>query len=91
MERTKWTDERIDERMAAIDQRFDRESEAIRDLGREIRDLRDEMRSGFSELRAEIAGCRADLWAFQKQVLPIVAGLAIALIGLLGAFVAAQF
>ena len=91
MERTKWTDERIDERMAAIDQRFDRESEAIRDLGREIRDLRDEMRSGFSELRVEIAGCRADLWAFQKQVLPIVAGLAIALIGLLGAFVAAQF
>ena len=91
MERTKWTDERIDERMAAIDQSFDRESEAIRDLGREIRELRDEMRSGFSELRVEIAGCRADLWAFQKQVLSIVAGLAIALIGLLGAFVAAQF
>jgi hypothetical protein len=113
MERAKWTDDLIDERMAAMDEKFDR-------LFTEVREFRQEMRAGFSELRSEnvglrrdiavvdsglrrdiagvdsglrgeIATMRADLWAFQKQVLSIVAGLAIALIGLLGAFVAAQF
>jgi hypothetical protein len=117
MERAKWTDALIDERMAAMDEKFDRQFEESRMLRAEMRsgfselraemhsgfsglraemqsgisELRAEMQSGFSELRAEIAASRADLWAFQKQVLSIVAGFAIALIGLLGAFVAAQF
>ena len=34
---------------------------------------------------------RADLWNFQKQALTIVAAVMVAVIGLLGAFVAAQF
>jgi hypothetical protein len=84
MERTKWTDERIDDRMSAMDEKWDRAFE-------ELRTLHAEMRPGFADLRAEIAATRADLWSFQKQVLAIVAAAAVALIGLLGAFVAAQF
>lgn len=44
MERLRW----IDERMNAIDERFDRQLE-------ELRLLRVEMRAGFAELRVEIA------------------------------------
>jgi len=74
MERTRWTDELIDERMQAIDENFDR-------LFTELLTLRQEMHAGFSELRAEMV-------AFHRQVTLIVAGLAVALIGLLGAIVA---
>jgi hypothetical protein len=85
MERVRWTDERIDERMAAMDEKFDR-------LFDELHSLRDEMRAGFGELRGEIVLLRTELGkeilASHRQVTFIVAGLAIALIGLLGAAVA---
>lgn len=85
MERVKWTDDLIDERMTAIDNNFDRQLE--------------EMRSGFSELRAEMAALRQrvdagfseqyhQMLAFQRQLIFIVAGLVVALIGLLSAVVA---
>jgi hypothetical protein len=94
MERVKWTDDLIDERMAAIDDKFDRQLEELRALRSEMRsgfsELRAEMRTGFTEMRAEMAAIRSDLWNFQRQALTIVAGLLIALVGLLGAFVAAQ-
>ncbi len=41
MERARWTDERLDERMAVIDERFERGFE--------------EMRAGFAEVRADIS------------------------------------
>ena len=92
MERVKWTDDLIDERMAAIDEKFDRQFE-------ETRALREEMRSGFSDLRAEMGALRQrmdagfaeqhhEMFAFQRQMLFIVAGFVVALIGLLGAAVA---
>jgi hypothetical protein len=132
MERVRWTDERIDERMAAMDEKFDR-------LFEETHALRGEMKAGFADLRGEIAAVRTDLQAeigavrtglggevagvrtelgavrtdlggeiagvrtelgalrteltgqlftFHRQVMLIVGGLAVALIGLLGAAVA---
>ena len=95
MERAKWTDDLIDERMAAIDEKCDRQLDELRALRTEMRtgfsEMRAEMHAGFSETRAEIAVMRADLWNFQKQALTIVAAVMVAVIGLLGAFVAAQF
>jgi len=92
MERAKWIDDLIDERMASIDEKFDRQFE-------ETRALREEMRSGFSDLRAEMGALRQrmdagfaeqhhEMFAFQRQMLFIVAGFVVALIGLLGAAVA---
>jgi hypothetical protein len=72
MERGSWTDDRLDERMAAMEEKFDRLFEELRDV------------------RGEIAALRADFSAFQRQVVVILAGLAVGQLGLLGAFVAAQ-
>jgi hypothetical protein len=49
MERTRWPDERLDERFTSIDRTLER-------IDRDIRDLRTEMRAGFSELRTELGG-----------------------------------
>ena len=46
-ERTTWTDERIDDRMASMDARFDR-------IDTELRELRAEMRDEFRALRADM-------------------------------------
>ncbi len=82
MERLKWTDDLIDERMATIDDKFDR-------LFSEIHALRNEMNAGFAELRAEMVSLRRDVHAdhvaLHRHVNLIVAGFAVALLGLLGA------
>jgi hypothetical protein len=54
MERLRWTDERIDERMAAIDERFERQFE-------ESRMFREEMRAGFAALQVEIGAVRGEI------------------------------
>ena len=84
MDRLKWTDDLIDERMGTIDDKFDRRFS-------EMHALREETRAGFADLRGDIADVRRDLSASQRQLNLIVAGFAFALLGLLGAFVAAQF
>ena len=72
MERTRWTDERIDDRMTAMDEKWDRQSEELQSLSAEMRaefsavraeatELRVEMQAGFSGLRAEMTGLRADM------------------------------
>ena len=71
MERAGWTDERLDERMAVIDERFERGFE-------EMRAMREEMHAGFAALRS-------DLSALQRQITHILAGLAIALLGVIAA------
>jgi hypothetical protein len=78
MERLKWTDSLIDERMATMDKSLDRLSE-------EIHALRDEMRSGFASLRDEVAEVRRDVFTAQRQMTLIMAGFAVGLLGLLGA------
>ena len=82
--------------MALIDERFERGFE-------KMAAIRAEMRAGFADMRAEISGVRgdlsgvradisavrADLSATQRQMIQIVAGLAIALLGVLTAAIAA--
>jgi hypothetical protein len=73
MERTRWTDDLIDERMGSIDKKLDRlyeESQALR-----------------SELNREIGGVRAELVTFRNQVMWLLGGLTVSLVGLLGAAV----
>jgi hypothetical protein len=71
--------------MATIDDKFDR-------LFSEIRALRGEINRSFVELHAELVSLRRDVHAdhvaLQRHVTLIVAGFAVALLGLLGA---AQF
>jgi hypothetical protein len=58
VERVRWTDERLDDRMSAIDTSFQR----VFDEMRADRDsLRAEMRAGFAEVRSDIS-------ALQRQV-----------------------
>ena len=64
--------------MTAIDDRFER-------LFDEMREQRHEMRAGFAEIRADLAEMRSDLSAVQRQMTLIVGGFAIGLLGLLGA------
>jgi hypothetical protein len=47
VERSTWTDARLDDRFDRIDRRFDR-------VDRDIAELRTEMRAGFGELRQAI-------------------------------------
>ncbi len=60
MERGRWTDERIDERMNAIDQTFERIFEEMRAMRT---DLTAEMRAMRSDLTAEMRAMRGDLTA----------------------------
>jgi hypothetical protein len=89
MERARWTDERLDVRMAVIDERFERGFE-------EMRAMHEEMHAGFVALRGEIVEMRGDisevrgsLLALQQTVTQIVAGFAIALLGVVAAGVTA--
>jgi len=81
MERVRWTDERIDERMAAMDEKFDRQFDELRLLRQDMHggfaELRTEMRAGFAELRTEIV-------ALHRQTTYVVAAFAVGLLGLLG-------
>jgi hypothetical protein len=61
MERTAWTDERLDDRMAGIDKSID--------------SLTVEMRAGFAELRAEMRDLRADFNRFQDRMVQVGFGL----------------
>jgi hypothetical protein len=65
MERTRWTDDLIDERMASIDHKLDRNLEESRLLRAEIGALRTDLSGQIVALRTdlggEIAGLRTDL------------------------------
>ena len=89
MERAKWTDDLIDERMASIDEKFDRQSQELgmlreevragfAELRSEMRDLRGEMRGGFAELRVEIVGVH-------RQLVFALTAFGVGVLGLLGA------
>ena len=58
MERARWTDERLDDRMTAIDTPFDRVFEELR---AERGETRAEMRAERAELRAEMRALRSEL------------------------------
>jgi hypothetical protein len=58
VERTRWTDERLDDRMSAIDTSFERVFEELR---AERAEMRAEMRAERAELRIEMRAMRAEL------------------------------
>ena len=106
MERASWTDDRIDERMTAIDAGLDGLRAETRGLRDEIGDLRSELRTEVgdlrSELRTEITGLRtefrqelgafrAEVAAFHRQVTVILGSFAVALLGMLGGLIATLY
>ena len=76
MERATWTDERIDEKMKAIDTTFD-------DIRSELAELRAEMRAGFAELRAGI-------FSLHRQLTYVAVTFGLGALGLAGVLAAPQ-
>jgi len=74
MERSVWTDERLDDLAQRMDTGFDR-------VDRDIRDLRAEMGQGFAEVRGEIEALRVTL-------LRIGGGMMVGLLGVIAAVLA---
>jgi hypothetical protein len=74
MERSVWTDERLNDRFDEIGRRFDR-------VDRDLAELRSEMREGF-------AASRADLEALRETMIRIGGGMLIGFISVLTAILA---
>jgi hypothetical protein len=74
MERSVWTDERLDDLAQRMDTGFDR-------VDRDIRDLRAEMGQGFAGVRGEIEALRVTL-------LRIGGGMMVGLVGVIAAVLA---
>ena len=85
MERTAWTNERLDDLADSVRHGFGRVDQDIRDVRTEVREgfseLRGEMREGFAELRAEINSLRLIM-------IRIGGGMLIALLGVIAAVLA---
>jgi hypothetical protein len=75
MERAKWTDDMLDQRFAAMDEKFEL-------VFAELRLLRQEMHAGFAAIREEMAANRAEMIAFHRQILYAVVTLWVGLLGL---------
>jgi hypothetical protein len=103
MERTKWTDDLLDQRFATMDEKFELLFSEIRLLREEMRagfaELRKEMHAGFAALRGEITGLRSELVtqmavdraqvvAMHRQMNRMLATALVAVVGLLGVLVA---
>jgi hypothetical protein len=92
VERARRTDERLDDRMSAIDTSFERAFAEMR-ADRESRtiEMRADRESRTIEMRAGFAEVRADISALQRQVTQICAGFAVALLGVVAAGIVAAF
>lgn len=96
MQRATWTDERLDDladEMRSGFQRVDRGFERIdlrfESVDRDIRDLRAELRSEVAVLRGEFGGLRGELGGLREIVVRVGTGLIVALVGVIGAILAA--
>ena len=85
MERAAWTDERLDDLVAAMRDGFTRVDQDIRDLRVEMHEgfagVRREIRDGHTGLRAELNGLRALMFWFGG-------GMIFALVGIIAAILA---
>jgi hypothetical protein len=92
MDRTRWTDDMLDQRFAAMDERLELLFAEIRLLREEMRagftELREEMRVGFGELRSEMAADRAQAVALHRQLNAMMGTALVAALGLLGVLIA---
>jgi hypothetical protein len=64
MERTAWTDERLDDFAGHVDQRFDQVDQRFDRLEGDVRELRAELRTGLGGLRVEIDNLRLRMIRF---------------------------
>lgn len=85
MERTAWTDARLDDLSQRMDAGFARVDE-------EIRELRREMRTGFAEVHRRIdaqgAEFRADMDALRQTILRVGGGMMAGLLGVIAVILA---
>ena len=84
MERTEWPDVTLDERMAAIDNTFER-------IDLSLQRLEDEIHAMRSDLGNEMRAMRGDLSALQRQLTRIFAGFAGAVLAVVAAGLVANF
>ncbi|TMK63075.1 MAG: hypothetical protein E6G07_02035 [Actinobacteria bacterium] len=93
MERSAWTDERLNDLAATLDTSVKLVHDEIRalreDTRQELRGLREEVREDFRDLRQDIRDLRADFSAWQRQIAQIGWALAAALIGAVVAIIIA--
>ena len=73
MERSTWTDERLDDRFDQIDRRFDQ-------VDRRFDRLEDELRDGFAGVRAEVHELRIEFGGLRNMMFRSYVALAVALI-----------
>jgi hypothetical protein len=78
MERTTWTDERLDDLSRRMDAGF-------ATVHADIRELRSEVRADMGELRAELRG---ELGAFRLTILRVGGGIMVGLVGVIAAVLA---
>jgi hypothetical protein len=78
VERSAWTDERLDDLSRRMDAGFER-------VDRDIRELRGEMHTGFTELRSEIRG---EISGLRMSMNRFGGGLLIAQLGMIVALIA---
>jgi hypothetical protein len=85
MERSAWTDERLDDRFDQIDRRFDH-------VDRDLADLRSEMREGFASMRSEgreeFASVRSEIDALRQTMIRFGGGMLLGFISVLAAILA---
>jgi hypothetical protein len=81
MERSAWTDERLDDLASAMRDGFGR-------VDQDIRDLRFVIRDGFASTRQEFTSVRAEIDALRLTMLRVGGGLMIGLVGVIAAILA---
>ena len=93
MERSAWTDERLNDLAATLDTNIKLLHGEVRGLRTEMHEeiggLRTEMHDGFRDLRGEIRELRGDFSAWQRQIAQIGWALAAALIAAVVALIVA--
>jgi hypothetical protein len=82
MERSAWTDERLDDLAATLDTN-------VRLLREEVQGLREDMRREVGDLRVDFRELRADFSAWQRQIAQIGWAFAVALTGAIVALIVA--
>lgn len=75
MERARWTDERIDGQMRAIDQTFERINESLRDLRDEVRAMRGDLTAEITAMRGDIASLAGRVDRIQDRLVQIGFGM----------------
>lgn len=79
MQRAEWTDDRLDDLVKTLDQRFDLAHDDIRGLRGEMAELRGEMNAFRSEMRGEMdafrSEIRGEMAAFRSEVYGEIAAL----------------